>query len=184
MSLLHPRTPPHFPPSSSLLFSLSLHPSLLRLISLSPSISPTAPKGQSEGAEQSYAVPGCVAARVSTIYVFVAPRPARDLQRVAESGYMGNKGKAAKTSRERGPSRALPCFFRMGFQKPQGGSKRASAAPLVPPESILRGPTGLQEGSTTALGGPPTEPTNPAGSPSALKGPQEGPKRDQTSRRT
>ena len=173
-SLLPPRSPPHFPPSSSLL-CLHLISSILASPYLAPpSLPPTAPLGQSErGVEQSYAIPGCVAARAITICVVVAPWPARDLSRVPESVYVWSRGKAAKVSRERGPSRALQCLLGKAPKAPRE-LQEGPPDPSWPSKSSWRGPTGPQEGSATALGGPQTEPTNPADPPSALKGPREG----------
>ena len=177
-SMLPPRTPPHFPPSSSLQFSPFFHPSLLGLIFAPPVFLPQPQKVRVRGTEQSYAVPGCVAARAITIYVVVAPRPARDLQRVAESGYMGNKGKAAKTSRERGPSRALPCFFGGVPKAPRGlheGFRGPSCPSGVDFERPNRAPRGLHDGLRRAPNGT----YQPCGLSQCFKrapgGPQEGP---------
>ena len=135
-SLLPPRIPPHFPPSSSLLFSQFFHP---------PPFLPQPQHVRVRGAEQSYAVPGCVAVRAITIYVVVAPRPARDLPRVAQPGYMWSRKKAAKASRERGPFGALQCLLG-GTPKAPRGLQEGHPAPPVPPKSSWRGPAGLQRG--------------------------------------
>ena len=102
-----------------------------------PSLLPAAPYGQSErGAEQSYAIPGCVAARAITICVVVALRPTRDLPRVAKSGYMWSRGKAAKVPREREPFRALQCFLRRAPKAPRE-LQEGPPDPSRPPPSRL-----------------------------------------------
>ena len=139
-SLLPPRIPPHFPPSSSLLFSQFFHP---------PPFLPQPQNVRVRGAEQSYAVPGCVALRAIAIYVVVAPRPARDLPRVAESVYTWSRKKAAKASRERGPSRALQCLLGRGSKGPKG-APGGPPDPSWPSQVVLekpnRAPRGLRDG--------------------------------------
>ena len=119
-------------------FPTSFHPSLLRLISLPFALPPTAPSGQSErGVEQSYAIPGCVAARAITICVVVARRPARD---VAQSGHMWSRGKAAKAPREREPSRAHQCLLGRAPKAPKE-LQEGPPDPSCPSQIVLERPS-------------------------------------------